>query len=255
VTTIARPSVASLFLHTIGNGNALGSATGFVVEHHSGRFLITNRHVVRGRSNDERAVNLHSSGAWPDTIMVMHNVANQLGNWRPVSERLYSTDGSPNWLEHSVFGPAIDVVALPLTITEGFDFYSYGLGEEGHQLAVGVAQPLSIVGFPFGITGGGAFGVWVQGTIATELEVDWNGLPAFLIDSRTRQGQSGSPVIAFHSGGAATLVGGTTALGLGKVEKFMGVYSGRINAESDLGIVWKKSVMLDLVERGVSGTP
>ncbi len=187
--------------------------------------------------------------------MVMHNVANQLGNWRAVPESLYSGDGLPNWLEHSVLGSAIDVVALPLTITEGCDFYGYDLGEGGQQLAVGVAQPLSIIGFPFGITGGGAFGVWVQGTIATELDVDWNGLPAFLIDSRTRQGQSGSPVIAFHAGGAATLVGGMTVVGQGQLEKFMGVYSGRINAESDLGIVWKKAVVVDLVERGVPGTP
>jgi len=71
-----------------------------------------------------------------------------------------------------------------------------------------VTSGLSIVGFPFGITGGGGLGVWVQGTIATEPSLDFDGMPRFLIDSRTRPGQSGSPVLAYHAGGALPMQGG-----------------------------------------------
>ena len=231
---------------------SLGTATGFVVEHDGVPFLVTNRHVVRGRAND--STNLHPSGAWPDSIKVLHHVAGRLGQWTAAWEALYAADGGPNWLEHPVHGANVDVVALPLTATEDFEFYGYDLSADEQRLAVGVATPLFIVGFPFGITGGGSLGVWVQGTVATEPELNWQGVPAFLIDSRTRRGQSGSPVIAFHTGGAAAMEGGGTAIFAGQVERFVGVYSGRINSESDLGIVWKRSAVLEIVESGRRGT-
>jgi hypothetical protein len=34
----------------------------------------------------------------------------------------------------------------------------------------------------------------------------------------------------------------------GPATKFLGIYSGRVNAESDLGIVWKASAIKELVE-------
>jgi hypothetical protein len=40
--------------------------------------------------------------------------------------------------------------------------------------------------------------------------------------------------------------GGETMFGR-PVWKFMGIYSGRINAESDLGIVWKASALDELI--------
>jgi hypothetical protein len=239
----------------MAHGEALGVATGFVVERGGGRFLITSRHVVRGRSNDARNRILHPSGAWPDSVTVMHHVAGILGSWRLKTEILYFANGSPRWLEHPVHGPLVDVVALPLTETDGCDIYGYDPWATGDLLAVGVARPLFIIGFPFGVTGGGSLGVWVQGTVATELDVDWQGLPAFLIDSRTQPGQSGSPVIAFHTGGPAAMEGGRTFIRAGRLERFMGVYSGRINDESDLGVVWKTSVVVEVVEGGMAMRP
>lgn len=40
--------------------------------------------------------------------------------------------------------------------------------------------------------------------------------------------------------------GSSAAFG-GPVSKLIGIYSGRINSESDLGIVWKTSAILELV--------
>ena len=132
-------------------------------------------------------------------------------------------------------------------------FYSYDPWSTGPAAAFGVGRPLSIIGFPFGITGGGALGVWVQGTVATEPGVNFDDLPCFLIDSRTRPGQSGSPVIAYHAGGGVLMEDGSTAFMGGPVERFLGVYSGRISDQSDLGFVWKEEVVRDIVERGVKG--
>ena len=40
---------------------------------------------------------------------------------------------------------------------------------------------------------------------------------------------------------------GSSAAFDGPVSKLIGIYSGRINSESDLGIVWKTSAILELV--------
>jgi hypothetical protein len=48
--------------------------------------------------------------------------------------------------------------------------------------------------------------------------------------------------------------GGGTVLRTGQQERFVGVYSGRINSESDLGIVWKKRALMEIIEGGRAGT-
>jgi hypothetical protein len=78
--------------------------------------------------------------------------------------------------------------------------------------------------------------------------MDWNDLPVFLIDSRTRPGQSGSPVIQYSKGGAVPLADGSTGVFAGPVERLVGVYSGRINDQSDLGFAWKRTVVSDILD-------
>jgi hypothetical protein len=105
---------------------------------------------------------------------------------------------------------------------------------------------VSVVGFPFGLTAGGALAVWATGFIATDPDVDYAGLPVFLIDCRSRQGQSGSAVIAHRTGGAVATETGVM-VGGGVMTRFLGIYSGRVNAESDLGFVWKAAAIRQLV--------
>lgn len=248
--SIARPSVASLFLLMVKDGRPTGNvATGFVVERGSRRFLITNRHVVLGESDTR-----------PDSIEITHNRAGQLGQHERRIESLYDGAGRPRWLEHPAQQPSleVDVVALPLVEVAGIETFPYDPWSPGPGLTARVAEPLSIVGFPFGVTGGvgddQTFGVWVRGFVASEPEVDWQGLPVFLIDGRTRRGQSGSPVIAYASGGVVPTADGGTAVFAGPVEQFFGVYAGRITEESDLGVVWKASVVREVVDQGHRGT-
>jgi hypothetical protein len=162
-----------------------------------------------------------------------------------------STQTGRRWLEHPEHGRKIDVVALPLTNVDSTDIYPHDPWAEGPDVAAHVTEGVSIVGFPFGITGGGFLPIWTRGFIATEPMINFNDLPLFLIDSRTRQGQSGSPVLFFNNGGSVAMRDGSTHFFSGPVEKFLGVYSGRINAQSDLGFVWKASGVRDIIERGV----
>ncbi len=131
--------------------------------------------------------------------------------------------------------------------------HPYDLAGAAPALKVGGADGVSIVGFPFGMTGGGAFGIWTRGFIASEPEVDFNDLPSFLVDARTRPGQSGSPVIAYSDGGATPTADGGLAFFGRPVTNLLGVYSGRLNEHSDLGLVWKIQAVRDILEGQQSG--
>jgi hypothetical protein len=167
---------------------------------------------------------------------------------------LYTPTGAPRWREHATHSRAVDVVALELTDVAGVAIYTHDPWAAGPGLAMAVTSGVSIIGFPFGLTGGGGLGVWVRGWIATEPSTDYNNRPCFLVDSRTRQGQSGSPVIIYESGGAVAMADGGTAIFSGPIEQFLGVYSGRINDQSDLGFVWKASAVREIVDSGAVGT-
>jgi len=108
------------------------------------------------------------------------------------------------------------------------------------------AEVVSVVGFPFGLTAGGCLAVWATGFVATDHDIDYADLPIFLIDCRSRQGQSGSAVIAHRTGGAVATEQGAM-VGPGVMTRFLGIYSGRISGESDLGFVWKAAAIQQLV--------
>ncbi|MFI9274023.1 trypsin-like peptidase domain-containing protein [Kitasatospora sp. NPDC052896] len=251
-------SAASLMLTPTANGHALGTATGFVYAHAGKQFLITNWHVVSGR-NRVSGQPIHRSAATPDAVAVRYlmdagrGTASNVMRWTDISEPLLGETGDPLWIEHPVFGRRVDVVALPLTRTGGTTRVPYSTEMTVQTLRAGVSDWVNILGFPFGVAGGGSLAVWTKGGIATELEVDFEDMPCFLIDSRTRPGQSGSPVIAYSPGGATAMADGGTVTASTAMVNLLGVYSGRINEESDLGHVWKATVLRTILENGVQG--
>jgi hypothetical protein len=247
---MAKPSKMSLLLTMSVNGLDLAAGTGFIVQRAGVDYLITNRHNLSGRHYETNEP-LHSSAACPDTVSIWHNAADNMLAWESRTERLLDDAGRPLWLEHPLFGRKVDVVALPLTNLNNVVTYPYDPWQTKPDIQITVGQSLSIIGFPFGVTGSGRLGVWVRGFIATEPIIDWNGLPLFLVDSRTRTGQSGSPVVFWQNGGTITMTGGATGIFGHAVERFFGVYSGRINAQSDLGFVWKASAVCAILESGV----
>jgi len=243
---IALPSVQSLLIEMQFNGQPISTGTAFVVQSTKGPHLITNRHNVTGRHQDTGAP-LSPTGGVPSDIVIVHNRKGQLGQWVPRKEPLY-IGGAPRWREHPSLGPKADFVALPLMSLDDVELYPYDPANAGPAIFVGPADTVSVIGFPFGITAGGAFGVWATGSLASEPDVDFNGLPIQLIDCRSRPGQSGSPVLAYRRGGMVAMANGDSAAFSGPVSKFIGIYSGRINPESDIGIVWKASAIQQLAQ-------
>lgn len=243
---VQRPSLGSLLLEMTWNGKVLATGTGFVARLNGGAFLVTNRHNLAGRRSDDDSL-LSSRGVTPDSVTIHHNGV-PLGTWVPVEEPVTDAAGRPLWFEHPVYGKGVDVVALPLTVKRGIVLAEYDLRNPGPDVAFPVSQDVSIVGFPFGITGGGKYPIWIRGSIATEPSIDFDGLPCLLVDSRTRPGQSGSPVIYHSSAGMVPMADGSSAMFSGPVTRFLGVYSGRISSESDLGYVWKVSAVRETLE-------
>lgn len=146
--------------------------------------------------------------------------------------------------EHPKHGSLVDVVALPLTQLDGVELVEHSLFEN-QNISVEVSDKVSVVGYPFGLRAAGAKAVWATGYVASEMSEDYEGLPAFLVDCRSRAGQSGSPVIAY---GTAFTDRDSLVVHDRPMTRLMGVYSGRVNAESDLGIVWKIRAVAEILD-------
>jgi hypothetical protein len=242
---VSQPSFQSLYIEMRAFGRSIACGTAFVVSSKRGKhFLITNRHNVTGRNQDTGRL-ISETAAVPDEIIVWHNSSEGLGKFRCIPIPILFEDKA-QWIEHPVLKEIADVVAIPLMETSEVSFYSYKI-EDAAYAQVAPAQPVSVVGFPFGERTGASFAVWATGFVASEPETDHDGRPVFLIDCRTRQGQSGSPVVRHHSsGGVIEHENGVEVIT--SSTWLLGIYSGRINKDSDLGTVWKAHVISELVE-------
>jgi trypsin-like peptidase len=243
-TTIDPSSVTSLQLKIRHNEAEIATATGFVVEKNNRRYLITNRHVVLACAQDQNPTNV---GGWicANKIAILHNKLNHLGEWLWVTEDLFDEHNNKRWSEHPTLGAAADLVALTLQHMDDVKFYPLDMETRKTDLVVGPADPVSIVGFPFGLATQGGLPVWKTGTVASDLDINIGGKPVFLVDTTSRPGMSGSPVYAVRSG-AYRASDGTlrTAIG-GTMKKFLGVYSEQIQA-AELGGVWKAEAVMGL---------
>jgi hypothetical protein len=134
------------------------------------------------------------------------------------------------------------VLIVPWDLHQGDDW----------RLKLNVTDRLYVVGYPV-LRVGVPFPIWLQGTVASEPAVPYANLPLLLIDSRTRPGASGSPVIRFVLPGEMVrteddLVMVTEPLGI-----LIGVYSGRLDERMDVGLVWRKGVIADITDAGHRG--
>jgi hypothetical protein len=243
---IALPSIQSLYLRMKFGDTQLASGTGFLVQTGIGAALVTARHNLTGRHHETDAC-LHAQGGVPDTIEVFHNWLVPGSNVIK-SEALFDAAGVARWIEHPRLGPLCDVALLPLQDWAGVAVAPYGRQRDYPQIAVNVAEPVSVVGFPMAQTAGGMMAIWCTGYIASEPMLDYADQPKFLVDCRTRIGQSGSPVIAYRTD-TYKRQDGATALGSGQFVRPLGVYTGRIHPDADIGVVWKWSVVEDLMSQ------
>jgi hypothetical protein len=244
--TVFLPDLASLLIRLRYGDEYIGLGTSFIVNSQKGPLLITNRHNLAGRDASGKSVS--TSGKIPDTVEIFHHRKGDLGKWIPRHQPLRGAGDAPLWTEHPKLGAQADVVALPLTALDDVDLFPYGFEPGPLPILVRAADPVSVIGFPFGVATAGLMGIWATGYVASQIFDDYNGLPVFLVDCRTREGQSGSPVVAFRSSGAVPSEDGNIHMITNPVWRFLGIYSGRINRDSDLGVAWKVSAIQEVVD-------
>ncbi len=247
-------SVIPLLIISLAGTAPIGSATGFLWRDAttSQHYLVTNYHVLSGKKPITEEI-LDPGGKTPTSIRVFHN-SEKLGVWQSVDYPVVDTEGHPKWREHSTYGHKVDVVLLAIDLPPGTKAFAIN-DQQWTDLQLRPAEIVSIVGFPKGETGGGLFAIWQTGYIASEPEVDFNNLPALLVDSNAWPGNSGSPVIARRYGSWSNRDGSIEMRsGNSKVTDFIGVFSGQVG-KSEMKFVWKRSVISDILKDAAQQVP
>ena len=254
---ISDESYASTKLTMKFNDTAISTATGFFWWHDSQTYLVTNWHNVAGRNaiTDEC---LNENLAVPnriDSSVICR--AGKRGDEliRKEISIKWELGEESQWLQHPKSGQ-IDVVMCP--IKTSVDLRLVSIDENFRRgIITEVSDEVFLLGFPLGIDVGGT-PIWKRGTLASEPEMDVEGLPILLVDTASNIGMSGSPVIIKQSFGGSSPRGVITVAGLTNVQ-LVGVYSGRFKSNGDLdaqlGVVWKASVLEEIVRSGHKLTP
>ena len=272
-------SYASLYLEVLGENLAdgtafrLGTGSAAVYKHPNGVYIITAKHVVTG-INIETQEYLDKDGFVPRRLRTCFAHSGSLEPmW--VESDLVDNDNNPLWLEHPTHSN-IDVacVRLPNEIVPAealiapHDPYrrivledlidpevrhSITLDNPHEEVPLTVPSQLFVIGFPFGARGTWPAALWVTGHVASEPDLDYDDQPYFLIDARTREGLSGAPVVRHLPAGSIVNVGETVWETGAPATELVGIYSGRLNEDADLGRVWRATVVRDILEANDPG--
>lgn len=229
-------SVCSLYLEIFHHKTFLGQATGFTVKIGDSYYLITNKHVVETKDQ--------SGTLEANTLHIVFHSSQQLGRWIIKKVRLKDDNGNALWHEHN--NPLVDIAIIKIVDHANITIYPFDLSFKDTNMIASPAMSVSIIGYPLGIRTGGVFPVWKTGHIASDPDLDFNNLPALLIDATTRGGMSGSPVVVRQSNYQDR--DGNKIIATGFATLFLGVYSGRVNEESEIGIVWRPNLIEEILE-------
>lgn len=215
---------------------------------------------------------LSSLGARP-THLELHLTTSQIGRKLVVSIPLYGKSGSANWMVHPTAGEQVDLIAIPLDglierdvlVAETLARPINEFGSKRLQAFIG--DELMIVGFPRNLHSHG-LPLFKRATFASEPTLFEDKIPVadgsnprqVLVDSATREGMSGSPVIHVKRSMILRGHGDDEFDDLLDSHKFYGIYSGRlIDVDEDptvndffaaqIGIIWP-SPLIDRVVQG-----
>jgi V8-like Glu-specific endopeptidase len=271
---VSKESFSTYYIRMCTNQSDVPMATGtaFAYEHHGEIFLITNGHNITS-VHPETKQRLSDYAAFPTRIRIRARMKHENGT---ILSELFTVDlyedkdfTKPLWYVHPDFGYRVDVVAIPLERRDSLPSHIVVMPlndiQFDEQYVSIVADDVFILGYPLDLNGMGELPIWKRGSIASEPNVNIDGLPKFLVDTATRPGMSGSPVImrrtGFHSSQTVEqqAKNGTLASDLiGRIQNFVGVYSGRIGSSTEfhaqLGIVWKKEVIDQILGARIIGT-
>lgn len=239
-------SVSSRYIELYFNEQFLSSATGFVIEHEGKPYLVTNLHCLSGR-NIFTNKHLSKTLAEPNNVRFLAFESGEMNCPKCHVEPLLDEEGRSLWLENPRQGCPIDIAALECSIPLSDSFPINRIPQE--KIQPRVSEGVFILGFPAGLKAD-ITAIWKRGTVASEIGIPINDLPAFLVDTTTTTGMSGSPVL-FRS--RQMQVEGGFIQSTEPFQKLIGIYSGRVPAingvETSLGYVWPAYLVYETVQQ------
>ena len=211
--------------------------------------LITNWDVVTCR-NSETDVCLADMLLQPDRLWtLLHGLGKDWEN-SSIDIPLRDRDGNPLWLWHAVHGRKVDVIALPLDLPDGWGVPINKLPKE--PLSVQIGMDVFVLGYPFGAPPP-SLPVWKRGSIASEPQLVRLAALFHLVDTSSRPGMSGAPVVLRSYGARLTESG--TSIRDEPGTRFFGVYSGRLRTndaeDAQLGRVWPESLIVEIIDGAI----
>lgn len=242
-----------------GKEHILGSGTCFFIERSSNTYLVTNWHNVTGKNPITNEFLSHPYQS-PDYLIIQ--VFKNEDFLKPTFLKipLKDKDERQLWLEHPIHKQKVDAIAIKVTIPEDkfIETCEAQIEPYNEETQVKVKQDVFVLGYPFGIKTGDIFPIWKRASIANEPILDIDGLPKMYIDTASRSGMSGSPVIYFEKRNIAVV--GFESKFSQKVKsesknymQLIGVYSGRIGGKDELsaqlGIVWKLKGIEEIINQ------
>lgn len=262
-------------------------ATGFFVRKHSKLYLASNWHVFTGLDPADTTQS-HRKGP-PHYIKA--TVRSKDGkHLSTLSIPLYSATWSPLWLEHTE-GPVVDlaILELPLEVEERFEISVISSLVDQRNINAAISSDVYILGYPFDRTHflqsfrdarGHELPIWKRGSIASEPEMPLGGR-VVLIDSLSRPGMSGSPIViaedhdmmATNDSETIKAFKDETLSALERIARidvdsmrpvrerhfnFFGIYSGVIGltrgSDVALGKCWTGAALQELLDAPANGT-
>jgi S1-C subfamily serine protease len=253
MTTIDQFTLTAIPLEQYFNDTYLGQATGFLWSVHNQHYLVTNWHVVAAQDFFTR-VNLHKHGGRANMLRARFQIP---GTWEKQQYDIYIRDKNDNplWLIHP--STRVDIAVLPFTPQEPMVIGLYPLNVLANAgLHIAIGMEVFILGFPFKIAPP-AFPVWKRGSIASEPDLARLTTGYMHVDTASRPGMSGAPVIrrswGMHIMGPGAQVGDGNAR-----TRFLGVYSGRVPVdhpqEAQIGLVWDGTYIDEIIAGGMKDT-
>jgi len=238
----------------------LASGTGFTYERNDKLYLITNWHNVTGLHPITKEL-IGKHGGIPDVlVLTLMTQEKPHIKWENFPINLYDKDKRADWFVHPEHKELVDVVAIEIEYDGDFKGIFNPINTiKFDEFKLEVSDDIFILGFPYELKGGGYFPIWKRGSIASEPDIDFEKLPKMFVDTASRPGMSGSPVIFRRNGIHGTDNGKLKRESLiGTIQNFVGIYSGRIlgktELEAQLGIVWKRKVIDEIIDGNTKDT-
>jgi len=249
----------------------ISTGTAFFYSYADKWFLVTNWHNISGKN----FLNKMPLTKYRFPTYIKAKISAYIpgeNGFAPVAQRVeIYKDYQPVWFQHPGLGSDCDVIAIPMSRPASCPEFMHNAANKisANRIPVKPGNSAFIIGFPKSLSVGFGLPLWKSGYIASEPHYPvkiggdiseigglQNGkeLPAFYLDSQTREGMSGSPVFASYVGnwdmtdpyrpvdpGAPDFSHrDDIALGENRME-FVGCYSGRIGSEEEgaaLGLCW-----------------